>query len=367
MTTTDGRHGSRADELLSGWTEVAGRARRPAEAPTGPVVGGLGGLVRFAAPAAMAMVVVLAVGLLPVGRQEYSRMGVGASPGASPGLLDACPVTIPNGVRGGAWPETPLDHGADGIFTALAPDGTIEVPPDGSGVLWRYTLFSLADPAVGPLSVAMNPIGPGASPGLGYIGVTYPDGDSGEGVVRVSLGFPGEGCWEVVATAGPSELRLVTRVVSASDRWLDECQVTRPNEAHTDAWPASTLDIGAGGLFTVLWPEGTVVITRDDVDRDGIGWMKFVFQREGAAEGGLRLGGRRIGAEPSDPLGTVRSEIPDGYGTTGVQATAIGFPAEGCWEVIAMSGSSQLRFVTRVVFEPPVRVISSPAAASPAS
>ena len=47
------------------------------------------------------------------------------------------------------------------------------------------------------------------------------------------------------------------------------------------------------------------------------------------------LGGRRIGAEPSDPLGSVRSETPNGYGTTGVQATAIGFPTEGCWEVIA--------------------------------
>lgn len=133
---------------------------------------------------------------------------------------------------------------------------------------------------------------------------------------------------------------------------VDGCLVTRPNEAHTDAWPASALDIGEGGLFTVLWPDGTVVIPASGVDRDGIGWMKFVFQREGAAEGELRIGGRRIGAEPSDPLGVVRADIPDGYGTTGVQATAIGFPTEGCWEVIATSGSAQLRFVTRVVFEP---------------
>jgi thiol-disulfide isomerase/thioredoxin len=90
-----------------------------------------------------------------------------------------------------------------------------------------------------------------------------------------------------------------------------------------------------------------------EVDRDGIGWMKFVFQREGAAEGGLRLGGRRIGAEADDPRGAIQSRIPDGYGTTGVQATAIGFPAEGCWEIIAASGTSQLRFRTWVEIAPP--------------
>lgn len=363
MTSMDGRQGSRADELLAGWTEIAGRARRPAEAPTEPMVGGFGRLVRFVMPAAFALVVVLAVGLLlPGGGSGDSRIGVGASPGASPSLLDACPVTVPNGVRGGAWPETSLDHGADGIFTALAPDGTIEVVPDGNGMLWRDMLFSMAEPAEGPLVVtghrwAYDYAEVKASPGILSETVTaeYPEGDDGHAVLlRVDLGFPGEGCWEIVATAGPSQLRFVTRVVRSTDRWLEECQVTRPNEAHTEAWPASALDIGEGGLFTVLWPDGTVRIPRDGVDGDGIGWMKFVFQREGAAEGGLRIGGRRVGAEPSDPLGTIRADIPDGYGTTGVQATSIGFPTEGCWEVIARSGTSQLRFVTRVVLEPAV-------------
>lgn len=223
MTSIDGRSGSRADELLADWADLAGRARRPAHAPTGGELSLHRAVIALSAPMAFAIMVIVVIGsLLP-----------------------------------------------------RVPEGRLEV---GAGV-----------PSPSPSSV-------------------------------------------------PS---------------LAGCLVTRPNGAHTEAWPASALDHGEGGLFTVLWPDGTVLVPISAVDRDGMGWMKFVFQREGTAEGELRLVGRRIGAEARDPRGTIRSQIPDGYGTTGVQATAIGFPAEGCWEIIAASGTSQLRFRTWVQIAPP--------------
>lgn len=361
MTSTDGRPDSRADQLLADWADLAGRARRPMEAPTPSGIGGLGTVLRFTAPMAFGLAVVLAVGLVMPPAGGVGGRGMVLAP--SPSSADACPVTEANGVHGEAWPATPLDHGAQGILTALAPGGTIEIAAGargGSGLLWRDTLFAITAPAEAPLVVsghrwAVDHTDWTASPGTATetVEAQYPVGRLGAGPLRVDLGFPGEGCWEIVAQAGPSQLRYITRVVRAPDRGQQECLVTIPNGAHTSAWPASDLDHGEGGLFTVLWPEGTVQIPRDGVDADGIGWMKFVFQREGAAEGGLRLAGRRIGAETSDPRGSIRSQIPDGYGTTGVQATSIGFPAGGCWEIIAASGTSQLRFRTWVEIAPP--------------
>lgn len=45
----------------------------------------------------------------------------------------------------------------------------------------------------------------------------------------------------------------------------------------------------------------------------------------------------------------MRADIPEGYGETGFQATALIFPSEGCWEVSGSIGDKELRFVTLVV------------------
>jgi len=45
----------------------------------------------------------------------------------------------------------------------------------------------------------------------------------------------------------------------------------------------------------------------------------------------------------------LRARIPDGYGDTGFQATALIFPTEGCWEVTGKVGEASRTFVTRVV------------------
>ncbi len=143
----------------------------------------------------------------------------------------------------------------------------------------------------------------------------------------------------------------------------EACLVTRPNGAHTDAWPASENDHGQGGLFTVLWPDGTVLVPPDGVDPDGVLWMKFVYQREGPAVGPMRIGGRRIGGAPGDPLDTLRATIPDGYGESGVQAVSLGFPRAGCWQVTAMAGDASLGFVTRVRPTHPDDLVGQPAPA----
>lgn len=97
-----------------------------------------------------------------------------------------------------------------------------------------------------------------------------------------------------------------------------------------------------------LWPEGTVVFRPGgpgEILPDGSLSMKFGWTRGEGLRGKLKIHGRRLDA-PAPPL---RARIPDGYGDTGFQATALIFPTEGCWEVTGEVGETSLTFVTRVV------------------
>jgi len=97
-----------------------------------------------------------------------------------------------------------------------------------------------------------------------------------------------------------------------------------------------------------LWPEGTVVFRPGgpgSIEPDGSLAMKFGWTRGEGLRGKLKIHGRRLDAS-APPL---RASIPDGYGDTGFQATALIFPTEGCWEVTGEVGETRLTFVTRVV------------------
>jgi hypothetical protein len=133
------------------------------------------------------------------------------------------------------------------------------------------------------------------------------------------------------------------------------CPVTLPHKrtAPTDAtsffepgtphWKHA-LVLGPFGL----WPEGTVVFRPGGPGQilpDGSLSMKFGWTRGEGLRGKLKIHGRRLDA-PAPPL---RANIPEGYGDTGFQATALIFPSEGCWEVTGEVGDSSLTFVTRVV------------------
>jgi hypothetical protein len=79
------------------------------------------------------------------------------------------------------------------------------------------------------------------------------------------------------------------------------------------------------------------------MDSDGSLSMKFPWWR--GVRGKLTIEGKRLDAT-APPL---RANIPEGYGDTGFQSTALVFPTEGCWEVTGKVGKVSLTFVTRVV------------------
>jgi hypothetical protein len=73
--------------------------------------------------------------------------------------------------------------------------------------------------------------------------------------------------------------------------------------------------------------------------------MKFWWTRGEGLRGKLVIHGKRLDAS-APPL---RASIPEGYGDTGFQATAVTFPTEGCWEVTGQVADTRVTFVTRVV------------------
>lgn len=126
------------------------------------------------------------------------------------------------------------------------------------------------------------------------------------------------------------------------------CLVTLP--AHGPPGPAKQglfgwgASHGNGDLWVGgLWPHGVIDAGPGFVDHFGRVGMKFGWWREVAGQ--LRITGRRLdGSAPP-----VRSDIPDGYGSSGFQATGVIFPTEGCWEVTGTVDGSSLSFVTFVI------------------
>jgi hypothetical protein len=126
------------------------------------------------------------------------------------------------------------------------------------------------------------------------------------------------------------------------------CQVTQPNglapagEAPSDLW------FEQNGLTTVLWPQGTIVFQPGgpgEIRDNGDLAMKFPFTRGPGVVGALDISGRRLDGQSLPAFG----EIPDGYGDTGFQASAIVFPSPGCWEITVRAGTAQMIFIQRVV------------------
>ena len=128
-----------------------------------------------------------------------------------------------------------------------------------------------------------------------------------------------------------------------------KCEVTKPNgiaagyaQPAPDSYGNQKVSVGPFGL----WPEGTIVFKPDGpgfVTRSGALGMKFGWLR--GVLGKLRIEGRRLDGE-APPL---RSEVPDGYGDRGFQATYLIFPTPGCWEVTGRVGDASVTFVTKVV------------------
>lgn len=130
--------------------------------------------------------------------------------------------------------------------------------------------------------------------------------------------------------------RALRRYAAASGT----CPVTRPNGSRP---PGSTFgdEFHGNGKLWVGVPPSDVVV--DEPDPSGAVDEKFGWWR--GVTGALRIDGRHVDG-PAPPL---RASIPDGYGDTGFQSTAITFPVEGCWEVTGRAGDAALTFTTLVL------------------
>ena len=122
------------------------------------------------------------------------------------------------------------------------------------------------------------------------------------------------------------------------------CPVTAPNGATPSGEATSPDRLGNGALWTTLWPGGKVIFEPGgpgSIEPDGSLAMKWPWWR--GVAGRLEIEGGRLDA-PS----TLRAFIPEGYGNSGFQASALIFSGPGCWEVTARIGDRSLTFVTTV-------------------
>ena len=146
----------------------------------------------------------------------------------------------------------------------------------------------------------------------------------------------------VVASPTPPTQQQASSAASAAT-----CPVTLPNGSTPPGQEPAVGHHGNGALWTVLEPDGIIRAQPEDVGYHGSVDVKFWWWRGPGVRGALAITGRRLDA-PAPPL---QARIPEGYGDTGFQSTAITFPTEGCWEVTGRAGNATLTFVTYVVKE----------------
>jgi hypothetical protein len=121
------------------------------------------------------------------------------------------------------------------------------------------------------------------------------------------------------------------------------CPVTLPNGNTPPGEKPSKLYHGNGELWTAMWPYNVIVAPRDFIRPDGTIEVKWPWFR--GVSGPVQISGRKLDGKPA----RLRADVPDGYGPTGFQVSALLFPTEGCWRVTARVVDAQLTFVTLVV------------------
>lgn len=163
------------------------------------------------------------------------------------------------------------------------------------------------------------------------------------------------GCAEVTPTKNKSaEASLnVTESISASASPLTladagTCPSTKPSGLAAGGgerpFSSSALAYGNPHLWVVpLLEDGVIHADARSIEPDGSIGQKFLWWR--ITPGILAITGRRLDA-PAPPL---QASIPDGYGTSGLQASGVFFPTEGCWEITGTVGGQTLSFVTFVL------------------
>ncbi len=130
-----------------------------------------------------------------------------------------------------------------------------------------------------------------------------------------------------------------TSTVTPSPQRSVACSITQPIQDQPPKDPHAD-PFGFTGWFInadrTLWA-GPV----EDSFPWRVGGNKVIWIRPQGTR--LTISGRRLDAA-APPL---KTWIPDGY-TTGFQVTDMEFPTDGCWEIMAASGESELRYVVKV-------------------
>jgi hypothetical protein len=107
---------------------------------------------------------------------------------------------------------------------------------------------------------------------------------------------------------------------------------------------SSALAFGNSHLWVVpLQEDGVIRADSRSVESDGSINTKFLWWR--ITPGTLTISGRRLDA----PAPLLRASIPDGYGSSGDQASGVTFPTDGCWEITGTVGGGTLSFVVFVL------------------
>lgn len=121
-----------------------------------------------------------------------------------------------------------------------------------------------------------------------------------------------------------------------------ECRATEairaepPRDPNADAF-------GSGPWYVnpdrTIWAGGDAVRMRAGKKGNKVLWIRPSGTQ-------LIVSGRRLDGKAE----AMKPTIPCCY-LTGFQASGLAFPTEGCWEITAVAGASQLTFVTKVATE----------------
>jgi len=146
----------------------------------------------------------------------------------------------------------------------------------------------------------------------------------------------------LIACGGASDEAQHTQVPTKLESVSASCPVTLPGD--TAQLAGAYFNHGKDGLWTVVWPEGTVTFRPGGpghVNSDGSMSMKFPWWS--SIQGSLAIEGRRLDA-PGEMVKHNESRLSTGFVPSGIT-----FPGEGCWEVTGTIGGASLTFVTLVV------------------
>jgi hypothetical protein len=165
--------------------------------------------------------------------------------------------------------------------------------------------------------------------------------------ISLLLGFTLAACASLAPTPAPLSIESPTITDAASSGGLATCPVTLPIGAAASGqerpFASSALAFGNSQLWVVpIQQDGVIRADSRSIESDGSISQKLVWWR--ITRGTLTISGRRLDAS-APPL---RADVPDGYGSSGLQASGVFFPTEGCWEITGAVGNAKLTFVTFV-------------------